>query len=201
MGVFGEIWDALRNPIDYAGEKLGDINYESQKRIQQNAYQNTVFDLKKAGLNPMLAYMNGANAGGSQADIGQLGNPFNTALSVAQLEKTMADASLASASAKDMNAKAYVSEKIADVYKNDPKQALNRVNKENSPTTMVQGASTLLKGVADAARSPQGKGVIKALSLNTAQSAKEVSTRLNNLGRMIRGWATPKISIGTSKND
>ena len=46
-----------------SSKKLMQKQYHYNKKMMQNAYQWTVEDLKKAGLNPNLAYTNGATSG------------------------------------------------------------------------------------------------------------------------------------------
>lgn len=198
MGFFSEIGDFLKNPLDYLGEQLGEQNAQAVRDQQRNQYQNTVYDLRQAGLNPSLAYMNGANSSGSQSSIDQIGNPINTALSVAQLGKTMSDSALASASARDMDAKASVNEKIADFYDKNPSEIGNKVRNENSPRNLVQAVSN---GIRTITSTPQGKKAVQGVISPSSNSAKDASEKLNKLGSTIRNFFSNKMTPGSFKTD
>ena len=186
MGVFGEIWDALRNPIDYVGEKLGDINYDAQKRIQQNAYQNTVYDLKKAGLNPMLAYMNGSN--GASTSAASLGDVINGAgdigsmLPNGKLKTTRKSRDLEAQQGKLMEAQtaAALADKASKdattaktVEETKPLARTNRIFSENPELANIEVGRNLMGNI----------GATGAVLMNIARqqtnTAKEYQDRLN----------------------
>lgn len=84
-GVFGgPIGGAIGGAIDSKqaendAEAANIQSYEQARTMRQTAYQDTVSDLKNAGLNPMLAFSNGPTAG-------QNAPVLNKGLSAAQQE-------------------------------------------------------------------------------------------------------------------
>lgn len=58
--VLGGIGDDLLGRDD--AENANTTAYAQQRQLRQTAYQDTTQDLQKAGLNPMLAYSNGATS-------------------------------------------------------------------------------------------------------------------------------------------
>lgn len=208
MGLFGELQDFADNPLNYFGSAIGKLNHlatkESWDYQTRNAYQNTVYDLRQAGLNPMMAFGNGANSASvSQASTSQLPNVIASAQQVAGLDKTMAEAKLASASARQTAANASVAEKVADYYDKTPDAIANKVQTADAPKTTVQGISNLGQKFINAVRSPQGKQVVDTIVGSSSGSAKEFAGKLNKLGGMIRGLFTGTPGSGSipSLND
>lgn len=195
MGFFSEIGDFLENPLGYAGESLGKFNQDASKESwdyqTRHSYTNTVYDLRQAGLNPMLAYNNGANSANvSQASVSQLPNFIASAQALANLSKTKAETDLASASAKETEANASVAEGVADYYRNTPGAYATRVQNQDSPKSVTQAVSTIGQKAYNAVRSPQGQQVVKALTGANTSDAKGLATTLNQLGGMIKRWFT-----------
>lgn len=195
MGFFGEIQDFIDNPLDYTGNALGKLNHLASKESwdyqTRHAYQNTVYDLRQAGLNPIMAYGNGANSASvSQASVSQLPNFVATAQQFANLDKTMAEADLASASAKETEANASVAEGVADYYRNTPGAYATRVQNQDSPKSIPQALGIGAQKAYNAVRSPQGQAVVKAITGQNTASAQGMASTLNRLGSMIKGWFT-----------
>jgi len=58
--ILGGVGDDIIGRDD--AENANQTAYAQQRQLRQTAYQDTTQDLKAAGLNPMLAYSNGATS-------------------------------------------------------------------------------------------------------------------------------------------
>jgi len=100
QGAIGAVAPIASGALNYIGQKSTNVANAQQAQAQMDfqnqqsstSYQRGVEDMKKAGLNPMLAYSQGgaASGGGAQATMGnELGAGANSALSTAQTVQQM----------------------------------------------------------------------------------------------------------------
>jgi hypothetical protein len=108
MGFFDNFGgDIISGGLGFIGGILGNnsaskeasLNRDFQERMARNAYQYAVEDLRKAGLNPALAYQQGgaSTPSGSTANVK---NPFDSAMAMIQLQKMRQEVNTAKAQEK-----------------------------------------------------------------------------------------------------
>ena len=93
-GAIGAVGQERTNASNIAQSKA---QMDFQERMSNTSYQRGVSDLRKAGLNPMLAYSQGgaSTPGGTKADIGNVtAAGINAATSAAQLQNTQSQTRL-----------------------------------------------------------------------------------------------------------
>lgn len=104
--------------------QLMNQQYNLQRQLNQNAYQDTTYSMRQAGINPMLAIMNGAQ-GGSASGVGfnstgmDLGSGVNTALAKKQLDN---ETNVAKSTEKLNTSNSAKSEKELELVKEELKQ-------------------------------------------------------------------------------
>lgn len=90
--VLSGISSAISNKSSYKyASRLQQQQYELQRQLNQNAYQDTTYSMRQAGINPALAIMNGASGGsagtaGFNASSPDLQSGVSTALAAKQLK-------------------------------------------------------------------------------------------------------------------
>jgi len=94
--ILGGIGDDLLGRDD--AEKTNQTAYAQQRELRQTAYQDTTKDLQAAGLNPMLAYSNGATSAAAGPPV------LNKGLTSAQ--QNSAQSSIANVNADTVNKQA-----------------------------------------------------------------------------------------------
>lgn len=95
-GLLGGIGDDILGRND--AEEANNTAYAQQRELRQTAYQDTTKDLQAAGLNPMLAFSNGATAAAGGPPV------LNKGISSAQQNSAQASAANLNADTANKNA-------------------------------------------------------------------------------------------------
>lgn len=138
-------------------------NRQFQEQMSSTAYRRAVKDLRAAGLNPMIAAMNGgaSTPGGSQASFSSMGNALNSGVSTA----------MAAASFKEDLSVKKLQGKIS-------RDALNMYNNSPNAAKAVQGAA-----IANSAGLDPRVGA--ALGLDDSKPGKTVKRSLKNVKQKV----------------
>lgn len=127
--ILGGIGDDLLGRSD--AEETNATNVNTQRMLRQTAYQDTTADLKAAGLNPMLAYSNGATASANP-------NLQNKGISSAQQNSAQATAANINADTENKNAQRDLMEaQAAEIRSKIPVNTNTAANVEQQTKQLV----------------------------------------------------------------
>lgn len=147
QGIGDLISSGASTAIGYAmdmkqAQELMSMQYDMQRKLALNKYPWEVASLEAAGLNPILAATRGASAYSANAPVinakrGQ--EAINSALALGQIDNLKAQKDLinsqalsASASAREVNARAVALERINKVLKDHPGLILDKAITDSS---------------------------------------------------------------------
>lgn len=131
--------------LDWAKEQS-----EMQRYAANTRYQAAVRDMRKAGINPMLAYKQGGAAMPGGTSLGQLGNPIQAGVnSATQLRKSMNDTALAQASVKQTAEQIQKIKAEVPLTETQTRVAAQTISRVNAETANIQ-AKTLSQDYANA---------------------------------------------------
>jgi len=164
-GLLGGIGDDLLGRND--AKSANNTAYAQQRQLRQTAYQDTTQDLRAAGLNPMLAYSNGATtaAGGPPVQ--------NKGLSSAQ--QNSAQSTIANVNADTDNKKmtsALIEAQIAKTKAETPQVIQNTAESAQRVTNLQQDLKNLEENL-EVLKSQKGLNIANT---ELAQQLKTVQT-------------------------
>lgn len=163
------------------------LNYNYTRKLNQNAYQDTMKSMRASGLNPMLAYQNGINGlsssvSGASASIPDLGSTLNSAMSNRIASRQQKSQEQLNNSAVDLN-KASERKVIYEgdlahensAYINQQNRILNEFGSAKAGAEVMQ----ILNSIKNQNRMTDAQ--INALSFQNAFSRANTAKALNDL--------------------
>jgi isochorismate synthase EntC len=164
-----------------------------QKEMSDTAYQRAMADMRKAGLNPILA----GKLGGASTPTGSTYNPTNIGSEAVQGAMTGAQMQGALATAKDLENKANMSQMDLDWFKNynknNPDAPISPMLLKHKPTNIlftkwIESFSNKLKGAKGRAQKARLANELRRTMarddvINYAPNAKVVRRKLKSLNK------------------
>jgi len=163
--ILGGIGDELLGRDD--AEKTNQTAYAQQRELRKTAYQDTTKDLQAAGLNPMLAYSNGATSAAAGPPV------LNKGISSAQ--QNSAQASIANLNADTENKKmtsALIEAQIAKTKAETPQVEQNTAESAQRTLNLQQDLKNLEENL-EVLKSQKGLNIANT---ELAQQLKTVQT-------------------------
>lgn len=189
-GLLGGIGDDILGRDD--AQQANTTAYQQQRELRQTAYQDTTADLQKAGLNPMLAYSNGATSAAA-------GPPV--------LNKGASSAQQNSAQASTQNINADTALKLAQARLTSAQEAKTVDEKNAIPQNMALQASTVEKQQQETSNLKQEIQRIKQSSdlmgkqANTEESKRALNEALIELNSVQKRLQEGTISLQAAQTE